>query len=335
MITLLLSFSLLSFNLPKERVTLTDKAETLNTAYVTAESGLLCRGKPNGKVIHKFAYGTEVEIIDYTDIELIITDNGEEISGNWVEVRIGTTHMTGFVFDGFLSSDTYYDLDIEKIAKLTPAHFVETFNKKGLLLNGTHTVYDKDLNSINQIILNSISEINIISVTKFERPKTKEKAKRKEWQEYCEWANYVKIKYNNQILILFGAKVLEIGSKKAFEFDNKNIHFIIAKSFLKKTGTLTEELSGCSYSNSFLIEANNNYSLVSDYESENNYNLSLAEDEGGYEELTDVVIKKDTIFSKVKQGFQEGTGEYKLKFFESNGWKFIAYDTIRDYEGQW
>lgn len=328
-----LPFLFSSFKIKKENFS--SSQEYRNTGFVTAESGLLCREKPNGKVIHKFSYGTEVKIIKTTNQELTITDNGKEISGNWVEVKIENTRKTGYVFDGFLTSNTHFDLDVEKIAKLTPAQFVKVDNKKGLILSGVHNIYDRRLNVINQININSISEIEILGFTMFERPKLRDKAKRKEWQEYCKWANFVRVKYKNKDFILFGDKVLQIENKDSYQFNDKKINFIIAKSFLKKTGTLTEELSGCSYSNDFLIESDKNYSRVYDYKSKKRNYLSFAENEGGYEELSDIIVKKDTIFSKVKQGFQEGIGEYKVKVFTDNGWKFIAYDTKRDYEGRW
>lgn len=324
---LFITISFFNFTLKKEVL---KEVETYRyTMYVTAESGLLCRDKPHGNVIHKFAYGTEVEIVDRTNQELTITDNGKEISGEWVKVRINNTNSFGYVFDGYLTSNTHFDLDVEKIAALAPANFEKHNNSKGLLLKGTHNIYDADLNVIKTIQVEKITEIKILSATKFERPKTRAKAKRDKWQDYCEWAKYVKVIYNNKELILFGEDILEIKMKEKKVFNNSNIYFIHARDFLKKTGTLTEELSGCYCGDYFLIKSNNEYSFVKSNKPNEEYVLFFMENEYGSAGIANTIIKKDTIYSKVNQSFQEGTGEYKLKIFKQDGWKYIDYDRVR------
>ena len=334
---LLLPLLFLSFKNSKEKNTVANYSpkKTISNQdsryYVTAESGLLCREEPNGKIIHKFTYGTLVKVIHHTDVELTITDDGKEITGNWVEVEIENTHRTGYVFDGFLAPMALFYLDVEKIAKLTPLIFKKSSNTKGLILKGTYNIYDKNLNVIKQINVNATTDVKILSATKFERPKTKDLAEREEWQDYCEWANFLKIIYNNKELIVFGENILEIKNNKKHIFKNKDIHFIEASSFLKKTGTLTEELSGCFCGDTFIIKYNREYSLVYDSDLKDKEYLFFIENEYGSESMYDIEFKNDTIFSKVSQSFQEGTGKYKLKFFKDNGWKYIIYDKTRDY----
>ncbi|TCI94900.1 SH3 domain-containing protein [Tenacibaculum sp. M341] len=327
---LFITISFFNFTLKKEVL---KEVETYKyTMYVTAESGLLCRDKPHGNVIHKFAYGTEVEIVDRTNQKLTITDNSKEIFGEWVKVRINNTNSFGYVFDGYLTSNTHFDLDVEKIAALAPANFEKYDNNKGLLLKGTHNIYDADLNVIKTMQVEKITEIKILSATKFERPKTRAKAKRDKWQDYCEWAKYVKVIYNNKELILFGEDVLAITNVTPRKYDNHNIKFVEAYDFLKKSYTLTEELSDC-YSGSYLLIQSEDkiYSFI-----KSNFNesrLSFGEAEGGCSG-TDAIINKDTIFFKqVNYSFQTGEGHYKLKIFNKKKyeWKYILYDDVKEY----
>ena len=326
-IIILISILCLSFNDFKE------KEEVFSGEYVTAKSGLLCREKPNGKVIHKFSYGTEVEIIDRTDIELTINDDGKTITGNWVEVRIENSNKTGYVFDGFLKPVMY--LNSKLIAELTPPSFVKNSNSNGLILKGTHNLYDNKLNIIRQININKISEVTILSVTKFERPKIKVRKQTQEnfWNEYCNWANFLKVIYKNEEVIVFGGNILQINRSEYKLFKGKNISFFFAENFLTKTGTLIHELSGCAYSNNIVIKYDQNYSLIHNNESKKEDVLTFDDNEYGSEHISSLIINKDTIFSKVEQSFQEGVGEYKLKIFNNNhDWKFIKYDEKRDFQ---
>jgi hypothetical protein len=79
---------------------------------VTAENGLILRQEPNskGKKIGKLYFGAEITIIERTQYNQTIVDNGEKISGKWVKVSFLNfpTHMSneeyGYVFDGYLKS---------------------------------------------------------------------------------------------------------------------------------------------------------------------------------------------------------------------------------------
>jgi len=304
--------------------------------FVTAQGGLLCRDAPGGEVIYKFSYGEEVHIKEVTDEQLTIIDEGEEISGNWVEVYIPDSALTGYVFDGFLASMTL-DLDPIKIATLTPAFFIDVSDEEGLLLDGEHYTYDENLNMIGEIEVSKISDIEIIDATRFERPERKDVAIANYWEEHCEWANFVTIKYNGKEIIVFGEYVLQITSNEELTYKSKKIDLIHAKSFLTKTGTLIHELSGCSAGYDFLIKSDNEYSFVKDAESEVEdpdkvYTLFFDENEYGSASIYDETVKNDTIFAKVSQHFQEGVGAYKLKIFKDGGWHYIEYDTTRDYE---
>ena len=75
--------------------------------YVKADNGLIIRAKPNknSERIGKLAYGTAVEIIHETNIELNVKDGQESIIGKWVEIQEIEGHQTGFVFNGYLTSE--------------------------------------------------------------------------------------------------------------------------------------------------------------------------------------------------------------------------------------
>lgn len=79
---------------------------------VTAENGLILRQEPNskGKKIGKLYFGAEVIIIERTEYNQTIIDDGKKISGKWVKIAFHNfpTHISneenGYVFDGYLKS---------------------------------------------------------------------------------------------------------------------------------------------------------------------------------------------------------------------------------------
>ena len=73
--------------------------------YVKAQNGLIVREKPdpNSKRIGKLGYGTEVSVIQLTDVELKVKDESEDIVGKWVEISETIGGQTGFVFSGYLT----------------------------------------------------------------------------------------------------------------------------------------------------------------------------------------------------------------------------------------
>lgn len=79
------------------------------TLYVTAENGLIVRDSPSktGERIGKIPFAEKVQIIEKTDIELSIRDEGETLRGHWVKVEYLEDEFDipiGYVFDGYLSS---------------------------------------------------------------------------------------------------------------------------------------------------------------------------------------------------------------------------------------
>ncbi len=72
-------------------------------AYVSAESGLSLRDQPdvNAKMLSKLPYGQAIGILEETNIKLVVLDNGEKVSGEWVKVE--SRNHTGYVFNGYLS----------------------------------------------------------------------------------------------------------------------------------------------------------------------------------------------------------------------------------------
>jgi hypothetical protein len=77
---------------------------------VTAENGLLMREDPdsNGKKIAKLNFGAEVTIVEKTENNQTIADDGKQIKGTWVKIEFKNFPMFvsneefGYVFDGYL-----------------------------------------------------------------------------------------------------------------------------------------------------------------------------------------------------------------------------------------
>lgn len=97
-------------------------AKAQDLQYVSAENGLVVRAKPSrgAKRIGMIDYGTQVEITEYTNLQLDVLDNGKKLSGEWVKIR--GTHAyefinEGYVFNGFLTE--------EKLNKRFKASFEE------------------------------------------------------------------------------------------------------------------------------------------------------------------------------------------------------------------
>jgi len=76
--------------------------QTLNKKFVTATNGLNYRDKPEGQVLGKFLYNTELSVIEYTSNEQEIIDNGKTITGTWVGVQ--NNKDTVYVFNAYLSN---------------------------------------------------------------------------------------------------------------------------------------------------------------------------------------------------------------------------------------
>jgi hypothetical protein len=75
--------------------------------YVNADNGLIVRSAPqqDSERLGKLEYGSMVEVLEETEIEIIIQDGSEYITGRWVEISEIDGNLYGYVFDGFLTSD--------------------------------------------------------------------------------------------------------------------------------------------------------------------------------------------------------------------------------------
>jgi hypothetical protein len=77
--------------------------------YVNAENGLSIRENPNRGAtrLGLLDYGTILEIIEHTNLELDVMNNGKKLSGEWVKVRSIDAYDTfeGYVFNGFLTEE--------------------------------------------------------------------------------------------------------------------------------------------------------------------------------------------------------------------------------------
>ena len=122
-----------------------------DSGYVSAPSGLRVRNAPSleGERIGVRPFGKKVRIIERTRIELVVKDNGKDLTGEWVgiESRLlqdgALATVTGYVFDGFLvktkaAIKTAIPKDI-KIEKLQTV-FNQNAGIGGLMLNRENLV---------------------------------------------------------------------------------------------------------------------------------------------------------------------------------------------------
>jgi hypothetical protein len=91
---------------------------------VSAENGLFVRDKPNmaSNTVIKLNYGTKVNVIQKTDLNMDVLDNGEKISGQWVKINayVNFYNIEGYVFNGYLTEEelkpryniTFDDLEV-------------------------------------------------------------------------------------------------------------------------------------------------------------------------------------------------------------------------------
>ena len=130
--------------------------------YIIAKSGLNVRENTslNSQKVAKIPFGVVVKKIENTNKELIITDNGEKIKGNWVKIEYNNYgylvneeeeqfSREGFVFDAFLKP-----LKDEKISipvqKTTKSVFLKT--KKAHTIVSKKLVRITDLDHIKKLL---------------------------------------------------------------------------------------------------------------------------------------------------------------------------------------
>ena len=77
-------------------------------AYVNADSGLTVRERPDisASKLGKLMYNEAVEVIEKTNVKLVVIDEGNKIAGEWVKIKMnGYQDLKGYVFNGFLSEN--------------------------------------------------------------------------------------------------------------------------------------------------------------------------------------------------------------------------------------
>lgn len=93
------------------------------THIVVAKNGLNIRIQPtdSAKIIGKFEFGTQIEVIESSNFQQTITEGLKIITGNWVKVKINNYYYEaapqnsiGFVFSGFLEKKDFF---VEKLEK--------------------------------------------------------------------------------------------------------------------------------------------------------------------------------------------------------------------------
>ncbi|WP_370390151.1 SH3 domain-containing protein [uncultured Winogradskyella sp.] len=130
-----------------------------NPFFVTADNGLTVREQPDPKArrVGKLNYGEVINVIETTNINLAIFDEGEQIEGQWVKMQSPT--IKGYVFNGFLSPEK-----LEEPIELR--HYGLTMRLKNLKTNDEfkrHTLHDKDTIRIN-VALGDSPEGKIITI---------------------------------------------------------------------------------------------------------------------------------------------------------------------------
>ena len=96
--------------------------------YVSAENGLIVREKPNQGAIKIgiLDYGTVIEIIEHTNLQLDIVDGGKKLTGEWVKIRGIDAYEffeEGYVFNGYLT-----ETKLEKRFKINYNEFTVTID---------------------------------------------------------------------------------------------------------------------------------------------------------------------------------------------------------------
>ena len=293
--------------------------------YTSAESGLIYRDKPDGKVLGNFPYGKEVHVIGKTGLKKTIYDQGKEVEGEWVEVALDEySEKKAFVFDGYLKE--IHELDRQKLIKVAPVVF-EKNRKKGLILPGTYKVFNQKLKHTSDITLDGISEVYVIKKTKYKRPLQSN-------QKYCEWANYVEVILAREHFILFGENIISISSSEEIKLsENKKVALVLGENYTM--GASDEDgLTGCDdYSNVFLKTGNRYEVLYHKPEKVEDKLVAkvFVHDEGMGERISEIKVEDNTILLYIAQGFQEGTGSYKMKIFKQDKWYCTETDHKREY----
>ena len=77
--------------------------------YVSAENGLFARLAPDrgSRSLAKLYFGSKVEVVELTGLQMDLMDRDEKITGQWVKVNAQTPQesITGYVYDAYLTSE--------------------------------------------------------------------------------------------------------------------------------------------------------------------------------------------------------------------------------------
>ena len=78
--------------------------------YVSAENGLIVREKPSrgANRVGMLDYGTAIEVIEHTELQLDVVDGGKKVTGQWVKISGDGNYEffeEGYVFNGYLSEE--------------------------------------------------------------------------------------------------------------------------------------------------------------------------------------------------------------------------------------
>ncbi len=103
-----------------------EKKKLNEIKYVSAESGLNYRDKPNGKKLGKFDFNDKCTVDTITGVFQTVKDNYSTIKGQWVGTKVNNQRV--FVFDGFLA-DTITKSSVE-IDAITESKIKEFLDKK-------------------------------------------------------------------------------------------------------------------------------------------------------------------------------------------------------------
>lgn len=84
--------------------------EAQDIQYVSAENGLVVREKPSrgANRVGMLDYGTAIEVVEHTELQLDVIDGGKKITGEWVKVSGNSNYEffeEGYVFNGYLSEE--------------------------------------------------------------------------------------------------------------------------------------------------------------------------------------------------------------------------------------
>jgi hypothetical protein len=223
-------------------------------------------------------------------------------------------------------------IEPDKIPKTDTSVIVNFFdhNKEGLILPGEYKKYSDKIEVIGRFSISKIEKLRIIQISESKHPQTTH-------ADYCDWANYVKVIYRNDTLVLFGRNVLEITSNyDKLNLKSHKVELLIAEDFLMKTSD-TDGLTGCDeYKNLIIKSDEDSFSFIEQPARENKspyVHAVLYNNEGLGEEIKKVKINNDTIILSINEIYQDGTGTYKLNiYFDKDGWK--SFDTDRNHRSE-